>query len=182
MQFNQPKSGGGFFKPADRDGHLVLITIVHEIAKRFDNLRNEEIDQAIVDLVDLDEAGQELAERINVTHAGIVSRLSTGATMILGRIGKVQTKSGFDAWALLPFNEGADDQRASAWVTAHAAGQMNQPAPAATPATAPAPTVPAAPAAPAPAPAPAPAAAPQVDPNDPAVQALLASLQGQTAQ
>ena len=159
--FNQPAAGGGFFKPAEANGHLVLITTVHEIAKRFDQLRNEEIDQAVVDLVDLDAAGQELRERINVTHKGIVSRLTAGSGLVLGRIGQVATTSGFQAWALLPFAEGSDDVRAGAWVTAHQPSFTQAAAPQAAPAPAPAPAAAADPWATAtPAPAPAPAAVP----------------------
>lgn len=182
--FNQPTEAafGGFFKPADHNGHLVLVTVVHGIGKKFDTLRNEEIDQADVDVVDLDGDGQ-LREHVNVTHKAIVSRLTPGATLILGRIGQVATKSGFQAWALQPFNEGVDDVKAGAWVTANQP-TFNQ-------AATPAPQT--APAAPAPAPAPAPTAQPPVntatgeipagvDLNDPTVQALLAQMQVGTAQ
>ncbi|MFI6491263.1 hypothetical protein [Streptomyces sp. NPDC050564] len=183
--FNQPTEAafGGFFKPADHNGHLVLITVVHGISKKFDTLRNEEIDQADVDVVDLDGNG-ELREHVNVTHKAIVSRLAPGATLVLGRIGQVATKSGFQAWALQPFNEGVDDVKAGAWVTANQP-TFNQ---AATPApqTAPAQQVPAQTA---PVPSQAPAAQPPVNTatgeiaagvnlNDPAVQALLAQVQG----
>ncbi|MEU4154802.1 hypothetical protein [Streptomyces antimycoticus] len=172
--FNQPTAGGGFLKPAEMNGHLVLFTVVHEIGKRYDQLRNEEIDQAVVDVVDL-EGDNELRERVNVTHKGIVSRLATGATFVLGRIGQVSTKSGFQAWALLPFNEGTDDAKAEAWVNAHKPTFTQAAAPTQTPAAA--------------APAPTPAAQPPVntttgeiaggvDLSDPAVQALLAQVQG----
>lgn len=153
--FSQPAAGGGFFKPAEANGHLVLITTVHEIAKRFDQLRNEEIDQAVVDLVDLDTPEQELRERINVTHKGIVSRLTAGGGMVLGRIGQVATSSGFQAWALLPFVEGSDDVRAGAWVTAHQPTFTQAAAPAPAPAPAPTAAAPAAPPAQYAAPAPA---------------------------
>ncbi|WP_432139745.1 hypothetical protein [Streptomyces sp. bgisy154] len=169
--FNQPTAGGGFLKPAEMNGHLVLFTVVHEIGKRYDQLRNEEIDQAVVDVVDL-EGDNELRERVNVTHKGIVSRLDSGATFVLGRIGQVSTKSGFQAWALLPFNEGTDDAKAEAWVNAHKP-TFTQAAPPQTAAAA----------------SPAPAAQPPVntttgeiaggvDLSDPAVQALLAQVQG----
>lgn len=176
--FNQPTESafGGFFKPAEHNGHLVLITVVHNIGKKFDTLRNEEIDQADVDIVDLD-ADAQLREHVNITHKAIVSRLTPGATLILGRIGQVPTKSGFQAWALNPFNEGVDDKKAEAWVNAHK--------PTFTQATAPAPTVPPQAAPPATQP---PAAQPPVntttgeigggvDINAPAVQALLAQVQ-----
>jgi hypothetical protein len=172
--FNQPTEAafGGYFKPAEHNGHLILVTVVHSIGKKFDTLRNEEIDQADVDIVDLDGDNQ-LREHVNITHKAIVSRLTPGATLILGRIGQVATKSGFQAWALQPFNEGVDDKKAEAWVNAHK--------PTFTQAASPAPQ-------PAPAPAPAPAAQPPVntttgeiaggvDLNDPAVQALLAQVQ-----
>ena len=176
--FNQPTEAafGGFFKPADHNGHLVLITVVHGIGKKFDTLRNEEIDQADVDIVDLEGDGQ-LREHVNVTHKAIVSRLTPGATFILGRIGQVATKSGFQAWALQPFNEGVDDKKAEAWVNANKPTfTQAAPPPAQQQATAPAP-------------AQAPAAQPPVntttgeiaggvDLNDPAVQALLAQING----
>jgi hypothetical protein len=175
--FNQPTEAafGGFFKPADHNGHLILITVVHGIGKKFDTLRNEEIDQADVDVVDLDGDGQ-VREHVNVTHKAIVSRLTSGATFILGRIGQVATKSGFQAWALNPFNEGIDDKKAEAWVNANKP-TFTQAAPAAAPA----------PQAHVPQAAPAPAAqtpvntstgeiAGGVDLSDPAVQALLAQL------
>jgi hypothetical protein len=170
--FNQPTEAafGGFFKPAEHNGHLILVTVVHSIGKKFDTLRNEEIDQADVDIVDLDGDGH-LREHVNVTHKAIVSRLTPGATLILGRIGQVATKSGFQAWALQPFNEGVDDKKAEAWVTTHKPTFSQAAAPA-----------------PQPTPAQAPAAQPPVntttgeiaggvDINDPAVQALLAQVQ-----
>ena len=174
--FNQPSAGGGFFKPAEHSGHLILITVVHEIGKKFDQLKQAEIDQAIVDVVDL-EGDNELRERVAVTHAGIVNRLATGAKFVLGRIGQVATKSGFQAWALLPFNEGSDDVKAEAWVNANKPTFTQAP-----------PTVPAQAATPQA--APAPAATPPVnaatgeiaagvDVSDPAVQALLAQVGGQ---
>lgn len=169
--FNQPadNASGGFFKPAEHNGHLVLLTVVHEIGRRFDTLKGAEIDQAVADVVDLDGAG-ELRERVNFTHTAIVSRLAPGATFILGRIGQVATKSGFQAWALLPFTEGTDDAKAEAWVNAHKPTFTN---------TAPAATAPAA--SPAAVPAPVNTAtgevAPGVNLDDPAVRALLAQLQ-----
>lgn len=169
FQFNQPSGGGGFFKPADHDGHLILITNVVKIEDRYDQFKGKEVPAATVDLVDLD-GDQALREGVLLTHGGLVNRLHVGAHMVLGRIGKATTTSGFEAWVLGPFDEqGTDAARAEAWLTAQARPQVSQPA-----------APPAAPAAPAPvqqqAPAPAPAPG-MADPNDPAVQALLRSLQ-----
>lgn len=169
--FNQPSAGGGFFKPAEHHGHLVLFTVVHEIGKKFDQLKQAEIDQAVVDMVDLD-GDAELRERLNVTHAAIVNRLAPGATFILGRIGQVATKSGFQAWALLPFNEGADDAKAEAWVNANKP-TFNQAA-----ATTPPQAAPAAAATVPPVNTATGEIASGVDINDPAVQALLAQVNG----
>jgi hypothetical protein len=181
--FNQPTEAafGGYFKPADHNGHLILVTVVHGIGKKFDTLRNEEIDQADVDVVDLDGDNQ-LREHVNITHKAIVSRLAPGATFVLGRIGQVATKSGFQAWALQPFNEGVDDKKAEAWVNAHKPTfTQAAPSPQAAPAAAPAPVA-AAPAAQPPVNTATGEIATGVDMSDPAVQALLAQINGgQTA-
>ncbi|MFC9089016.1 hypothetical protein [Nocardiopsis dassonvillei] len=175
--FSQPSGGGGFFKPAEHDGHLVLITNCHKIEDRYDQFKGRDVPAATVDVVDLD-GSAELREGVLMTHGGLVNRLTPGAHMVLGRIGKAPTSSGFEAWVLGPFDEqGQDAARAQAWLDGQARPQMSQPAtPQAAPAApaAPAPVQQQAPAAPA---APAPAAPAMADPNDPAVQALLASLQ-----
>ncbi|WP_017599219.1 hypothetical protein [Nocardiopsis lucentensis] len=159
--FSQPSGGGGFFKPAEHDGHLVLITNCHKIEDRYDQLKGKETPAATVDVVDLD-GDAELREGVLMTHGGLVNRLSPGAHMVLGRIGKATTSSGFEAWVLQPFDEtGQDTQRAQAWLENHA--KPTQPQQQASAAQTPA--------------APASSATPMADPNDPAVQALLASLQ-----
>ncbi|WP_017602181.1 hypothetical protein [Nocardiopsis lucentensis] len=169
--FSQP-SGGGFFKPAEHDGHLVLITNCHKIEDRYDQFKARDVPAATVDVVDLD-GEQQLREGVLMTHGGLVNRLSPGAHMVLGRIGKATTSSGFEAWVLAPFDEQGDDaRRAQEWLDAQGPSRTSAaPGPASGPAS------------PAPEPAqqrPSSAAtgAPAMaDPNDPAVQALLASLQ-----
>lgn len=171
--FTQPSGGGGFFKPAEHENHLVLITQVHKVEDRFDSFKEREIPAATVDLIDLDDPVEELRKGILITHTGIVNRLSAGAHMVLGRIGKAPTKNGFEAWVLAEFDPNADPARAQAWLD-----KQNSGAPAAQPQQ----QTPAPQAAPAPASAPqqqAPATQGMADPSDPAVQALLASLQRQ---
>lgn len=173
FQFNQPSAPamGGFFKPAEHDGHLVLIINVHTIEDRYDNFKGREVPAATCDVVDLDEPNPELREGVLVTHTGIVNRLHPGAHMVLGRIGKAPTKSGFEAWVLAEFDPNSDPARAQAWLDKQNSGapaaqaQQQAPAPQAAPAPAPAPQQQ------------APAAQSMADPNDPAVQALLQSLQ-----
>lgn len=139
--FTQPPSGGGFFKPAEAENHLVLILRVHGFDKHFDTMKGAEIDRATVDLADLDGGGQ-VRERVWLTHPGLVNKVSTSGP-VLGRIGKVQASKGL-AWSLIPYTEGVDDKRAEQWLAANPAVQT-----APTGATAP---------------APAPAAAPQQPP------------------
>jgi hypothetical protein len=115
--FQQAQPTGSFFKPAEADGHLILITRVAKFEKRFDQMRGEEIDQAIVDLVDID-GDKKLREGVLLTHKGLTNRLSTSARMVLGRIGQVDTKSGNKAWVLLPFVAG-DEIKAADWATAN---------------------------------------------------------------
>lgn len=128
--FNQPQAGGGYFESKNALNHLILITKVHDVYHNPNNVfggRPMPRDEAKVDLVDLDAPGQEHRERIIVTHPGIVNRLSTGATNILGRIGTVPTDKGNDAFVLEPFNAGTDDQRAAQWVQGWQAGQFHKP-------------------------------------------------------
>jgi hypothetical protein len=162
--FNQPSESSGFFKPAEALGHLILMTQVHSIIQREDTYGGKVrmIDEATVDLVDLD-GDQEVKSRVKVTHAGIVNRLVVGRTNVLGRIGQVPTDKGNPAYVLNGFND-EDVPRATAWVNAHVAGSMTQPAQ-----TAPVAATPAAPA-----PAAAAAAPVAVDPTQ--LAALMAQL------
>lgn len=207
--FQQPNSGGGYFKPAEANGHLVLILEVYKIETVVDTYGGQvrNVDEATVDIVDLDKPGDtgypELRERVKVSSPGIVNRLVAGKKMVLGRIGQVPTDKGNPAWVLNGFDENLDAPRAAAWVSAWQAGQFGQPT-AAPVIPAPAPVIPAAPAVdPAalaaaqaqlaaqaaaqaavqvqvPAPVPAAPAAPAVD--QAALAALMAQLGGQVQQ
>ncbi|WP_116248188.1 hypothetical protein [Nocardiopsis sp. FIRDI 009] len=170
--FSQP-TGGGFFKPVEHDGHLVLITNCHKIEDRYDHFKARDVPAATVDVVDLD-GDQKLREGVLMTHGGLVNRLSPGAHMVLGRIGKATTSSGFEAWVLAPFDEqGADARRAQEWLDSQTPDQASA-APRAESGTASSTQEPVRQRASSTATAGTPAMA---DPNDPAVQALLASLQ-----
>lgn len=184
--FDQPRAGGNWFKPADHNGNLILITKVHEVRPAYDTLKQENVDRVEFDYVDLDDrtnldpaTGQPaLVAYAYDNHAGIVSKIkpaiSTGRG-VLGRIGQAPSSKGNHAWILGPFDEsGADAQRARDWLKMHntpgqpaarPAPQAQAPAPRPMPAPAPAPQ----PQAPAPAPAPqAQAPAPALAPATPA--------------
>jgi hypothetical protein len=125
--FTQPANGGGgFFKPAEHNGHLVLFTAIKSSSKRFDTLRNGEIDEFTVDFVDLDGSG-ELNTDVKVGHVGITNKLKVGTTNVLARVGTVDTGKGNPAWVLNNF-ENADVARAQAWVEASKKNAFAQPA------------------------------------------------------
>lgn len=112
LMFQQPNESGGFFKPAEHDGKLVLFTKVSAPETRFDPLRGSEIEQVHVDYVDFDDS--ELKRDVIVTHIGIVSRIK-GKSMVLGRITTAETKSGKTAWILGRFSP-EDEATAKSWL------------------------------------------------------------------
>lgn len=124
--FNQPMSMGSYFKPADHNGHLVLITKVKASNKRFDELRKSDIDEFVVDIVDLD-GDAVLHEDVKISHIGITNRLRVGSGNILGRIGQINTGKGHPAWVLNSYGEG-DVPKAQAWVAQKQFAQPQQPA------------------------------------------------------
>lgn len=126
MPFTQPAASGGYLRPADLVGHLVLIREVTKIERVYDSLRGGEIDQATVDYVDLD-GDAVLEEDVFVTHPGIVNKLRQGQTDVLGRVGSVTTKKGHDAYVLEPYRPGSDDARAQQWIDEQAKGRFAQP-------------------------------------------------------
>jgi len=142
--FEQPKSGGGFFKPADHNGHLVLFTAVKSVSRRYDELRKGDIDEFTVDFVDLDGDNQ-LQTDVKVGHVGITNKLSVGSRNVLARVGTVDTGKGNPAWVLNNFQD-ADVARAKAWVDAQASKSFAQPAAQSAAAAPAAPVTPSAPA------------------------------------
>lgn len=127
--FNQPQAGGGFFDTKNHVGSLVLITKVHEVYHNSMNVyqgKPAPRDEAKVDIVDLDQDGV-LRERITLTHPGLVNRLSTGATNILGRITQEPTSDGQNYYYALQGYEETDVPRATQWVQMWQAGQLQQP-------------------------------------------------------
>jgi hypothetical protein len=145
--FAQPSPSGTFLKPADLNGHLILVTDVVETFDRYDELAGKDKLNARFSYVDLDGDQQLVTDAIN-SHPGIALRLKAHAgkgTPVLGRITQeASKKAGFNAaWVLGEFTEGVDDVRASAWLAAHAAKAVAQPAPVAAPTVAaPAPVAP----------------------------------------
>jgi hypothetical protein len=127
MQFSQPPSQARFLKPAEVNGHLILVTQYIGIERVIDKFRGE-CDQLEVELVDLD--GDKKAERYLIKHPSIIKAIQkTGYT--LGRIGQRTSQStGNQYWTVLPFEEG-DDTKAEQWAVANQIRPAAQPAPAA---------------------------------------------------
>jgi hypothetical protein len=169
-------SGGAWIKPADHNGHLVIVANVRPLSKKFDEMRKADVDVATFDFVDVD-AGTGWQLNVNNSHAGFVNKL--GAIIgnpegkVLARVGQVAANNGHLAWVLADATA-EDVPRALAFL---AANPLALPpvftAPAAAPVvTAPAPVGLPAVASPAPA-----AVAPAQD-----VAGLLAQLQAQQQQ
>jgi hypothetical protein len=116
--FNQPtdgeSTGGGYFKPADNNGDLVLFTEVLSKGTEFDTMSNRDRDFVIVNYANLDRDAT-IVEGAKVTHAALVRKLAVGATNILGRIGQAKTSNGYNAWVLNAHTE-ADAKQASTWI------------------------------------------------------------------
>lgn len=130
-EFAQPGTGGGYFISKDALGHLILITQVHDVYHNPTNVYRGIVqprDEAKVDYVDLDSWDKELHERVIMTHPGLVNRLATGKTNILGRVSEQPTKDGNNTFYALDPHEDADVQRAKAWLDAYRAGQFQNPA------------------------------------------------------
>jgi hypothetical protein len=169
--FTQPVSGL-WLKPKDIPGHLLLITAVHDIGVRFDQLSNRDKQYATFDYVDLDDPAQAEEFDVSDNHPGITSKLTQARRnggMVLGRITQAPSSQGQGqpAWVLGPYSEGTDDQVATAWLASHPRRQPSQPG--GPPATQPTGTTP-----PAPAASPSPAAGQVITPE---IAALLAQIQ-----
>ena len=116
--FNQPQdtntgTAGGYFRPADNDGDLILFETVIEAGREFDQMAGAEREFRVVTYVNIDRDCTPVTGK--VTHIALVRKLPVGATNILGRIGKTKTSNGYNAWVLNPFQP-ADAVKAKAWI------------------------------------------------------------------
>lgn len=118
--FNQPSEPiteyHRFVKPADMDGHLLLILSVDGKREVFDKFKGSNVMTVEVTLVDLD--GAKVPQKVRWQHGGLVSRLNVGEQNVLVRMGKVQTKKGFAAWSLIA-HKPADTTVAVEWLEAN---------------------------------------------------------------
>jgi hypothetical protein len=149
--FDQPTSGT-WLKPADCNGHLLLVESVASITKHYDDLKKAEVDKAEMVVIDLDDANPIRQTMFN-SHPGIVNKLrklASGGNPVLGRIAQVPSNYASPAWVLGEYVPGTDDVRAEAWIKAHPATAFAQPAPVADAWSAPAPAAPVSPPAAAP--------------------------------
>jgi hypothetical protein len=149
-------SAGAWIKPADHEGHLVIVANVRApFGRKYDEMRKAEVDVATFDFVDLHAAPQEWQVGVQNSHAGFVNKLANilgkPGGMVLARVGRVVASNGHEAWVLAEHTPD-DAAYAGQWVTANPAPAMPSPF---TPAAAAAPAAPALPATPALPPTPA---------------------------
>ena len=162
-QFAAPDNSGGFFQPAEMNGHLLVIE-VHSVETEVPTVHGPS-DAVKATVHDID--AQTTEEDALIFPKVLVSSLRKQVGhKVLGILGQGIAKPGQSApWVL---NDASGDAaaaaRATAYLAAYAAGQFSAPE-VATPAPAPA--------------APAAAAPPQVDQTDPNVVAALAQLAAQ---
>lgn len=114
MGFNQPAGGGVFFRPADHNGNLILVIEAFAEETRYDDMRKGDVRDVTVDLVDLDADEPEILGGVVLSHKGLTRHVKVGDTMVLGRIGTVETKKG-TAYVLNRFTE-EDAAQAEKWV------------------------------------------------------------------
>ena len=153
--FATPSTGSDSVKPADLLGHLLLVTPLE--FKESITTAFGESSAIAVDLVDLDT--NETYHDVLFFGRGLIANLKSNiGAQVLGRMAQGLAKPGQSApWVLEAATE-ADTQKAVAYVTAQATGNIATPAPQAAPQAAPV------------------TAANIADVNDPAIQALLAQL------
>lgn len=119
----QQPSSGTWLKLADINGHLLLITALHRLDTKFDQLKGADVEFAEFSVVDLD-AARPAEETVLDSHIGVVSRIRNlkPGSAILGRIAQVPSKQGQPAWVLAEFVPGVDDARAIQWLATQPGG------------------------------------------------------------
>lgn len=108
-----PDAQVSYFKPADRENHLIGILSVKVIEDIFDTMRDDTVKRAICEIVDFDGDGV-IETNVSIQHPAIVRKLSVGGPKVLGRLKKTKTKSGYMAWILDTPNDD-DLVKASKW-------------------------------------------------------------------
>lgn len=193
-----PVESGGFLKPKDHIGHLMIVTEVHSAVTRYDEVRKTDTEVLTVDSHCFNCNGAAAPERLLWGSPYMVSKVRRDGNLTLGYIGELPPKPGYKDGAIILTEPRPEDiPRAVAWWDSVKAMAIQGPAtPAADPyapptqaadpwavgpVAAPAPAAQAAPwgaapaAAPAPAPTPPPAPAPavaQAGPSFDQVQAM----------
>jgi hypothetical protein len=126
-------SGGSWLKPAERNGHLVIISNAQFVGRKYDEMRKAEVDVVKFDLADLSQPGEGWITGMQSSHSGVTNKLAAilgnPEGKALGVIGQVQANNGHLAWVLAEAPAEAV-QSAVAWLNAN-------PAPKAAPAFAP---------------------------------------------
>ena len=110
-----PQPSEDVFDLKDRVGHLILITVVHERRRRYDDQRGAEVDEYVVDVADLEVGLLDPEERVVISH--LANTLAEGYTDVLGRVGLTSGTGDGDEFVLLPFTDD-DIDNADNWLRA----------------------------------------------------------------
>ena len=121
--FAAHSSGGAYLKPADMNGHLVIITnVVQDWPTQYDTLRKADVEVASFQLADLHGSGE--WEQVKSNYAGVNNKLGNvrgkPGQMVLGRIGQARTTGGYDAWVLAEYSS-EDEAYAVNWLASNPA-------------------------------------------------------------
>lgn len=150
--FATPATGSDSVKPADLNGHLLLVTPLE--FKESITTAFGDSSAIAVDLVDLD-TNEEFHDVLFFGRGLIANLKSNIGAQVLGRMGQGIARPGQSAPWILEAATDADTAKAVAYVQAKATGNIATPAPTATPAQ---------------------ALSSVADVNDPAIAALIAQL------
>lgn len=151
-----PESTGGYIKARDHIGHLVIVTAVHNVIKKYDERRKQEVDNLDIDFHCFNCEGMAAPTRVLIGAPHVASKIRRDGNLTLGYITQLPPKPpNADGAIVLGDPRPEDVPNVSAWWDSVKASVIQGPVSQDPPPAAAAPSSPWG----APAPAPAPAAA-----------------------
>jgi hypothetical protein len=134
LDIQQPSSGT-WLKPAEINGHLLLVLELYRVETRYDQMAQRDKEFAEFRMIDFDAATIEPTTVLD-SHPGIIGKIRSlvPGQAVLGRIIQVPGRQASPAWVLGEFQPGVDDVRVKQWLDANpgavaSAGGTRQSAP-----------------------------------------------------